>query len=72
MTYGYQIPARRGYTYARHTTRQSLETRKKLARQRAIKRALHFVGFLCYWAIILAAAYLSMLAFMITMVLLSH
>lgn len=71
MTYGYQITARRGYTYARRNIRQSLETRKKLARLRAIKRALHFVGFLCYWAIILAASYLAMLAVMITMILLS-
>jgi hypothetical protein len=44
---------------------------KKLARLRTAKRALHFVGFLCYWAIAFSAIYLAMLAAMIVCICLS-
>ena len=71
MTYGYQIAARPGHTYKHHRSTKHIAARKKLARMRAIRRALHFVGFLCYWAIALAAGYLVTLAFLIAMVLLS-
>lgn len=71
MTYGNQTAARPCYTYKHRRSTQLSETRRKMVRLRAIRRALHFVGFLCYWAVILAAGYLAMLAFMIAMILLS-
>lgn len=45
--------------------------RKKLRRLRTIKRALHFVGFLAFWAVILGIAYLLSLAAMIVFICLS-
>ena len=42
--------------------------RKKLHRLRQAKRALHFLGFLSYWAIIGGIAYLLALAVMIAFV----
>jgi hypothetical protein len=47
---------------------QRRKEHKKLRRLRAIKRALHFVGFLSYWAIFAGVTWLLALAAMIVCV----
>ena len=38
--------------------------RKKLRTLRRIRRAVHFFGFLCYWAVALSIGFLAVLAIM--------
>lgn len=38
------------------------QSSRKLARLRAAKKALHFLGFLCYWAIALSIGFLVIIA----------
>lgn len=45
--------------------------RRKLYRLRAAKKALHFFGFLCYWAVALSIGFLAVLAIMALFVCLS-
>lgn len=76
MTYGNQIAMRYRYpfdtiTYTKPETPQRRAARRKLARLRTIKRALHFIGFLCFWATVLAVTCLAMLAAMFLFVSLS-
>lgn len=58
-------------TVAQVAATQRRAGRKKLARLRTAKRVLHFAGFLCYWAVIFAVAYLAMLAAMAVFIFLS-
>ena len=58
-------------TVARIAATQRRAERKKLSRLRTIKRVLHFIGFLCFWAVFISAAYLAMLAAMIVCICLS-
>lgn len=55
-------------TVAQIAATQRQAERKKLARLRRIKRALHFVGFLSYWAIFAGITYLVATAVMIAFV----
>jgi hypothetical protein len=55
-------------TVAQIAATQRRAERKKLARLRTIKRVLHFVGFLSYWAIFAGIAYLVATAVMIAFV----
>ena len=71
MTYGSQITTRTRFPFDYRTTQQHREARKRLARQRAIKRLLHFVGFLAYWSVILSVTYLVTLALLIVCILLA-
>lgn len=67
MAYG-QPAARTRYDFdavAQIVANQRRAERKRLRRLRTIKRALHFLGFLSYWAIIVGTAYLLSLAVMI-------
>ena len=73
MTYG-QPAARYRFNFetaAQIAADQRRAERKKLRRLRTIKRVLHFVGFLAYWAIILGIAYLLTLAAGIVFIFLS-
>ena len=73
MTYG-QPAARTRFDFdcvAQIATTQRRAEHKKLRRLRKAKQALHFLGFLSYWAIILGIFYLLALAVMITLVYLS-
>ena len=72
MTYGSQITtARTRYPFNHRSAQQHREARKRLARQRAIKRVLHFLGFLAYWSVILSVTYLVTLAVLIVFILLA-
>ena len=74
MTYSQRPAARSRYNYstvAVIAAAQRKAERKRLARLRTIKRALHFIGFLCYWAVAIAVVYLVMLAVMIVCILLA-
>lgn len=67
MTYG-QPAARTRFdfdTVAQIAANQRRADRKKLRRLRKVKRALHFLGFLSYWAIIVGITWLLSLAVMI-------
>jgi hypothetical protein len=73
MTYG-QPAARTRYDFeavAQITANLRRAERKRLRRLRAIKRALHFLCFLSYWAIVLGIGYLLSLAVMILFIYLS-
>ena len=73
MTYGH--PAARTRfdfeTVAQIAANQRRADRKKLRRLHMAKRALHFLGFLSYWAIIVSIAYLAMLAVSVVFIYLS-
>lgn len=72
MTYTTARPAIRNKArYVTAPRRRRLPKNKRLARLVAVKRALHFVGFLCYWAVALGLAYLAMLVFMVACLALS-
>lgn len=71
MTYGSQITTRTRYPFDHRSAQQRREARKRLARQRAIKRLLHFLGFLAYWSVILSVTYLVTLAVLIVFILLA-
>ena len=43
------------------STAQQRAERKKLRRLRTVRRLIHFIGFLTYWAILLSITYLVML-----------
>lgn len=58
-------------TMAQIVAAQRRAERKKLARLRTAKRVLHFIGFLCYWAVAYAIMYLAMLAAIIVCICLS-
>lgn len=45
-------------TVAQIRAAQRRAARQRLARLRRVKRILHFVGFLTYWAVIVSAVYL--------------
>lgn len=71
MTYGYQTTAATRFdfgTIAQCTTARRRAERKKLARLRILKRAVHFLGFLSFWALVLSITYLVGLAVMIALV----
>lgn len=71
MTYGQQMTARTRYDFAAVaaiTAANRRAERKKLARLRILKRVLHFIGFLSYWAVALSVTYLVLLAIMVLFV----
>ena len=45
--------------------------RKKLRTLRRLRRAVHFFGFLCYWAVVLSIVYMVALAIMFMLIILS-
>lgn len=67
MTYSHTVVNTRFdfETVAQIAATQRHAERKKLRRLRKAKRALHFVGFLSYWAIFAGIAWLLSLAAMI-------
>lgn len=76
MTCGNQIATRYRYnfdaiSYTKPETPQRKAARRKLARLRAIKKVLHFIGFICFWATVLAVTCLAMLVAMFLFVALS-
>lgn len=64
MTYGYQIAA--------HTRHPGTKTRSKkrtgAITARRLKRALHFIGFLAFWATLWALTFTALLVVMIALV----
>ena len=74
MTYSQQGTTKTRYDFdavaAIYATMRQAE-RRKLRRLRAIKRLLHFMGFLCYWACFVAVTYLGALVAMIVFIRLS-
>lgn len=72
MTYGSQITTTKTrYPFNYRSAQQHRQARKRLARQRTIKRLLHFLGFLAYWSVILSVTYLVTLALLIVCILLA-
>lgn len=74
MTYGHQAATATRFDFdavAVIAATQRRKEREKLARLRKAKQALHFFGFLCYWAIIAGIASLVFLAAMIVCLYLS-
>lgn len=71
MTYGNQITTRTRYPFTNTGSKRPGKARRKLARLRTIKRLLHFVGFLAYWAVVFSVAYLATLAVLIVCICLS-
>ena len=74
MTYSQQGATKTRFDFdavaAIYATMRQAE-RRKLRRLRAIKRLLHLLGFLCYWAIFVAIAYLCLLTAAIVFIRLS-
>lgn len=69
MTYSTAARTRFDFdTVAQIAATQRQVERKKLRRLRKVKRALHFLGFLSYWAIIVGITWLLALAVMILFV----
>lgn len=71
MTYGYNTTAATRFdfgTIAQITAAKRRAEHKKLARLRILKRVVHFLGFLSFWALVLSITYLVALAVMITLV----
>ena len=64
MTYLYQTngqAARYRYQYQTTSAPRPRALPRKVARLLIAKRVLHFIGFLCFWAVALSVAFLAML-----------
>lgn len=71
MTYGYTTTTQTRFDFGameKITAAKRRAERKKLARLRILKRAVHFLGFLSFWALVLSITYLVGLAVMIVFV----
>lgn len=71
MTYGSQIAIRTRFPFDALSAQQRKATRRKLARLRKIRRVVHFLGFLAFWAVTISVTYLLTLAVLIVAVLLA-
>lgn len=63
MTYQYQGTVTR-FNFQTYSKPAPRKKRSKLRRLLSVKRALHFIGFLSFWAVALSITYLAMLAAM--------
>jgi len=57
-------------TYSQTITAHTYPTRRR-KRKRTLRRTLHFMAFLLFWAVVLSVTYLVMLAVLIVCILLA-
>ena len=71
MTHCQQATTRTRFDFEAFSASRRMTSRKRAAVKRIAKRAAHFMGFLLYWAVVLAVAELAFMAVMITLISLS-